>query len=439
MSYYTPDPVPLYGPDFTANPQAFYDRLRQYGPVAPVEISPGITAFLVTSYDAALDLLRDTKTFSKNSSVWQESIPEDSPVLGMLKWRPNALFNDGEEHARYRSVITDSFSLIEPHKLRRMTIEAADQLLRNFAERGEVDLFTEYARPVPLVLFNTLFGMPETDSDRLIDSIAGLMDASDPQEASVKTAQFEQYVMDLVTLKQKQRGDDLASWFMDHPAGLNVEELIHQLVLTIAAGQEPTTNLISNALSRMLSNPDYYSTLSGGALTPRDAINDVLRHEPPMANYSAHFPRHNVRFHGTWIRANQLVLVSYAAANLEVLAKSAPAAGHGVPGGLHATAITRSGPVPNDGGSHLAWSTGPHSCPVKQPALLIAITAIERLTNQLCDIQLTVPRSELEWRVGMFQRALAHLPARFTPITPDQAGVTPWTNSRPTPKQPTPH
>ena len=111
------------------------------------------------------------------------------------------------------------------------------------------------------------------------------------------------------------------------------------------------------------------------------------------------------------------MLVSYAAANT-------------APDGLPSSS---EGNPRTDGGAHLAWSAGPHACPVKQPALLIATTAIERLATQLCDLELTVPREQLEWRPGPFHRALAHLPASFTPLTPDQAGVTPWTNSKPTP------
>ncbi|MGK5496730.1 cytochrome P450 [Streptomyces sp. URMC 125] len=413
MTHYTPEPVPLYGPDFAADPHAVYARLRQYGPVAPVEISPGVSAHLVTGYRAALDLLRDTETWSKDPRRWQGTLSPDCPVLPMLKWRPNVLFNDGAVHGRYRSVITDSLSRVEPHHLRRQVARAADTLIRDFAATGEADLVAQYARPLPLVLFNTLFGMPNHYSSRLVASLAGMLEAVGPEEATRAGADFEQYVMELVTLKQGERGADLASWFMDHPAGLSLEETVHQVVLTMGAGHEPTTNLISNALSRMLSNPDYYSTLSSGALTARDAINDVLRNEPPMANYSAHFPRRDVRFHGTWITANQLVLVSYAAANT-------------APDGLAAETVRA------DGGAHLAWAAGPHACPAKQPALLIATAAIERLTSHLCDLELTVPRSRLSWRPGPFHRALAHLPARFTPVTPDQAGVTPWSSPSPT-------
>ncbi|WP_326697351.1 cytochrome P450 [Streptomyces sp. NBC_01754] len=408
MSAYLPLAVPLYGPDFAADPGSVYARLRAFGPVAPVEVSPGVCGHLVTDRDAALGVLNNTDVWSKDPRGWESGLPEDSPVRPMMGWRPNALFNDGAEHRRYRSVITDSFARIESHDLRRQVGEIADGLIQDFASTGEVDLVGQYARPLPLMLFNAMFGMPPEDGPRLVSALGGMFDST-PETATKANADFGQYMTELIGLKAERRGDDLTSWFMDHPAGLGPEELIHQVVLTMAAGQEPTTNLISNSLSRMLSNPDYYSSLSNGAFTARDAVTDVLRHEPPMANYSAHFPRRNVQIGSTWIPADSLVLISYHAANT---APDSEQAGERT-----------------DGGAHLAWSAGPHACPVKQPALLITITAIERLTSHLGDLELAVPRSQLQWRPGPFHRALASLPARFGPITPQKTGVTPWSSS----------
>ncbi|WP_314174848.1 cytochrome P450 family protein [Streptomyces winkii] len=427
----------LYGPEFAADPEAVYGRLRRYGALAPVEISPGVPAMLVTDYRAALDLLHDPVTWSKDSRIWQETLPEDSPILPMLGWRPNVMFNDGDAHARYRQVITDGFDRIPPHELRDMVVGIADSLIADFGADGEADLMAQFARLLPLKLFNRLFGLPDSYSERLISSLAGMMEG-DPEEASAANAEFEAYIGELITAKKHVRGRDLTSWFMDHPAGLSDEEVTHQLVLTMGAGHEPTTNLIGNALARMLTDDRYYSTLSGGALTPRDAIQDVLLNEPPITNYSAHFPRRDVYFHGTWIRTGQLVMVSYAAAGAGHGRTGAGAAGgnggqgHGSSGASGHTGGpggSGSGPLHtggSGGGAHLAWSAGPHSCPVPRSALLIATTAIERLTAWLSDIELTVAHDRLAHRPGPFHRALAQLPARFTPISPDQAGATPW-------------
>lgn len=416
------DAVRLYGPDFAADPHGIYAVLRRQGPVAQVEIAPGVPAMLVTDYRAALELLHDDATWSKDSRAWMPTVRQDSPVMPMLAWRPNVFFSDGEAHDRYRKVITDSFALLEPYELRGYVQGAADTLISRFGAEGRADLITQYARVLPLMIFNRVFGLPDSYSDRLISALAGMLEGRSPEEAARANEDFTRYVMELIAAKKERRGPDLTSWFMDHPAGLTDEELIHQIVLTMGAGHEPTTNLIGNALARMLSDDRYYSTLSGGALTARDAINDVLWNDPPLGNYSAHFPRRDVFFHGTWIRAGQLTMVSYAAANAQfgTVPLEQPGAG---------------------GGAHLSWAAGPHACPVRNTALLIATTAIERLTAWLSDIELTVPFDQLEWRVGAFHRALAALPARFTPLTPDQAGATPWDSSpspstRPAPTSP---
>lgn len=129
-------PVRLYAPEFAADPHRYYAQLRQYGALAPVEIGAGVTAMLVTDYRAALDLLNDDTTWSKDSRSWQQTVPPDSAVLPMLGWRPNTVFADGDTHRRLRQVITDSFRLVEPHELRARVRHAADSLIRNFGARG---------------------------------------------------------------------------------------------------------------------------------------------------------------------------------------------------------------------------------------------------------------------------------------------------------------
>jgi cytochrome P450 len=399
--------VPLYGEDFAADPHRVYAQLREYGACAPVELAPGVNATLVTSYRAALDVLHDTDTYSKDPRVWQHSIPPDSQILPMMAWRPNALFNDGETHARYRQAISDSLSLIEPHELRDLTHKASDLLIQTFAGRGEADLVAEYARLLPLLIFNGLFGLPDSYGDRLFSAMDRMFEGRSPEEAARGNLEFSQYLADLVAMKRRRPGQDLTSWLMDHPTRMTDAEVIDQLVTALGAGYEPVSNLIANALSRMLSDPRYYRTISSGALTATDAITDVLWNDPPLANYSVHFPRRDVDLHGTWIPARTPVVISYAAAN------TCPA---DLPPGPR-----------SDSGAHLAFAAGPHACPAKQPAVLIATSAIDRLTGWLCDIRLAVPYEHLSWRPGPFHRALAALPARFTPIAPDQKGTSPWT------------
>lgn len=170
-----PQPLALYGPDFAADPHGHYRTLREHGPLAPVRIAPGIEAMLVTDYQAAVDLLRDTHTFSKDPRAWQATVPADSPVLPVLGHRPTALFSDGAEHARYRDAINDTLALIEPHILRAQVAGVAQQLIAEFAATGSGDLIAQYARLLPLHVFVTWFGVDPADGDRIVDGIGGMM------------------------------------------------------------------------------------------------------------------------------------------------------------------------------------------------------------------------------------------------------------------------
>ncbi|GAA4673723.1 cytochrome P450 [Streptomyces chumphonensis] len=389
-------PLALYGPAFAADPHGHYARLRAQGPLARVALSPGVEATLVVDYQTALDLLRDEHRFTRDPRRWQSTLPADSPILPMLGYRPTALFSDGEVHTRYRRAINDTLAFIQPHVLQSQVTEVARQLVARFAATGTADLIHGYARQLPLHVFNTWFGVPPEDSERLVAGMAGMLESR--EQAAAAYADLVAVVTDLVADRRAAPRRDLTSYFLRHRADLDNDETVRQITLTMSAGHEPTTNLIGNALFHLLSSPQAAGSVLGGATTAREAIDDVLWSDPPLSSFSAHYPRHDLEFHGHLLRADEPVLVSYAAANAE----AAPGAGE---------RDVRSGQS-----AHLAWGAGPHRCPARQPALLIAMTAVEQLTGQLCDMELAVPGDELIWRPGPFHRALTHLPVRFTPL-----------------------
>jgi cytochrome P450 len=395
-------PVRLWEDGFAIDPYRYYAALHAQGPVGWAELAPGVPAYVVTDRRAALDLLNDMETFSHDPRPWESTVAEDSPVLGMMRWRPNSLFADGAAHVRYRGSLIDTFERIEPHDLRARVHRAVRLLVNRIGPRGEADLVGEFARPLMALVFNSLFGLPDSHSERLDSALGKMMEGG--AEAAEGEAEFGGYVLELIAAKAERRGDDLPSWLLDHPAGLTPEEVAWQVFLTLGAGHEPTANLVSNALSRILGNPLYYSTLTSGARPVMDAVVEVLHHETPLANYGIHYARRPVTFHGAWIRAAVPVVISYGAL--------AHAAEQEVTSGRH----------PKDA-SHLSWSAGPHACPVKQHTLLIATEAIERLTQWLPDLEPVVPRERLSWRPGPFHRSLTSLPVRFSPRSPDQPGA----------------
>ncbi|MEG3630836.1 cytochrome P450 [Streptomyces poriticola] len=387
--------VPLHGPEFAAAPQEYYAFLRHYGPAAPVELAPGVEATLVTDYAAALQLLQDSASFRKDARRWRAfeegKVGPDNPVAPLLAYRPNCMFADGADHLRLRQAVTDSMARVDTRRLSRSTEQISGYLISQFGGRGSADLLGDYAKQLPLFVFNELFGCPAGIGDRVLFGITGMFDGINAEKS---TEVLFQAVGELVALKRSRPGDDVTSWLMQHQAGLTDDEMVHQLALLLGAGAEPLRNLIGNTLHRLLTHDRY--AREGGLID--EALDDTLWENPPMSNYAPHYPATDMEFAGQQLQAGDLLLVSFAAANT----------------GPTLTASREAG----SNRAHLAWSAGPHACPSKEPARHITVTAIESLFNELPDIELAVPEDSLTWRPGPFNRALATLPARFTAAQP---------------------
>ncbi|MFJ9619043.1 cytochrome P450 [Streptomyces noursei] len=405
----------LHGPEFAAAPHAVYTRLRQYGSTAPVELAPGVEAELVTDYATALQILQNPDTFARDSRRWRAlnegRVPLDSPVLPMMMYRPNALFSDGAEHMRLRQSVTASLAKVDTHRLGRHVGRVAAYLVSQFSSRGRADLVADYAQLLPLLVFNDLFGCPEEIGDRLVFGISGIFDGVEAEKANEVLTEA---LIELVTLKRRSPGDDVTSWLAQHPSGLSDEEMVHQLVTLIAAGTEPTQNIITSALLLLLSDEKYAGGQNTAGLLVDDAINDVLWNSAPIANYGVHYPVRDVEISGTQLSAGDPVVISFAAANTD------PALSTG------RQMLSKR--------AHLAWGAGPHACPAKDPATLVANLAIEKLLNSLPDIELALPTRSLTWRPGPFHRALEALPARFTPVQPERRSPAESAGSRGAPE-----
>ncbi|MGY3681164.1 cytochrome P450 [Streptomyces sp. TE33382] len=388
----------LYGPEFASDPHRVYDAFRANGPASPIELAPGVEATLVVQHEAALRVLQNPAIFPRDSRRWaalrEGRVPLDSPVLPMMAYRPNCLFTDGAEHLRLRKAVTESLGRLNSSRLSRDVERIGDYLIDQFIERGSADLLGEYAKLLPLLLFNQLFGCPGDIGDRLTRSMSAIFDGEDVLRAN---AELTECLMELVALKRRQPGEDITSWLIQHPAGLRDEELKDQLVMLMGAGVEPERNLIANALLLLLAGDASGPGVErrGTGMLVEDALDDVLWNNPPIANYATHYPIQDIDLDGVTLRADTPVLISFAAAN------SDPA--------LTGARQTLSK------GAHLAWGAGPHVCPAKSPAQLIALTAIEKILNTVPDLTLAVQASGVEWRPGPFHRALVSLPVRFSP------------------------
>lgn len=227
---------PMHDAAFAADPQQVYDRLRAHGPAGPVELAPGVEATLVVGHETALRVLQNSTLFARDARRWKAlnegRIPLDHPVLPMMAYRPNCLFTDGAVHLRLRKAVTDSLARLNITRIRRDVEPIADYLIDQFSERGRADLLNDYAKLLPLLLFNKLFGCPADIGDTLTGAMSAIFDGKDALRAN---EELTSCLMELIALKRRRPGDDVTSWLIQHPAGLTDEELKDQLVMLMGS------------------------------------------------------------------------------------------------------------------------------------------------------------------------------------------------------------
>lgn len=388
--------IPLYTPEFAAAPHAAYRQMRRdYGTMVPVDLAPGVPATLVIGYRTALRILNDPGRFPADPSTWIKDIPPGCPIRPMMEPRPNLLRTAGAEHSRYRAVVSSALAGVDLYRLHDTVERLVVPLINSFAAAGECELISQYALPLVFSVLNELVGCPPEIGERVAAGMAAMFDTS--TEATEGGAALFAGLAELVASKQLEPGDDITTRLVQHPSGLTNEELAHQLVPVYAAGLEPTQQLIANTLVLMLTDDRFAAGILGGSVSTRDALDEVLFNDPPMANFCMSYPRHPVLIDDVWLPPDRPVLISLAAANNDP--------------------TVRGGEITANR-AHLAFGVGSHACPASDLARLIAQDAIDQLLDALPEIELGVAADSLQWRTGAFHRALAGLPVIFPPSPP---------------------
>ncbi|WP_174187429.1 cytochrome P450 [Nocardia barduliensis] len=387
--------IPLYAAEFAADPHSAYRRMRaRYGSLAPVELAPGVPATLVIGYHTAVRIVNDPDHFPADPRTWQQSIPADCPVLPMMQWRPNALRNAGAEHARYRQANVAGLEKVDLYRLRDTVAQLAVPLINSFCADGSADVVRQYAFPLAFAVLNALLGCPAEIAQRAATGMAAIFEGVDAERGNKMLIDS---LGELTLLKRAEPGEDIASRMLAHPAGLSDTEMVHQLGTLYGAGIEPQQNLIVNTLLLILTDERFGGSVLGGSLSTRDALDEVLFNDPPMANFCFSFPKQPILIDDVWLPAHQPVVISIAACNTDPAISTDQYAGNR---------------------AHLAFGGGPHVCPASSLAYLIAQDAIDQLLDALPELRLAVPAEELTWRPGAFHRALTALPVVFPESPP---------------------
>ncbi len=398
------DPFTLYE---QVDPYPLYGWLRDEAPVHHLD-EPDL--WVVTRYEHCTEVLRDPTTFSSRlgmrmafGSVWSRS-GSDERSEGTEDLRV-LIATDPPDHVRLRRLLSRPFTPREIGRhedwIRPLCEERFGELLAMNA-RGNADWVKDFTWPFPVLVIGELLGIPASmrnDFKRWSDALLGIF-VGGPQVGDDRLASLAEmlgFFDEIVARRRSDPDDDLIS-MLTHKAGgdeepLTAEELVWFCVLLLVAGNETTTNLLSNALKVFASDPTVLERLFEDPELIPGTVEEVLRYDAPVQS----IPRGTsapIQIHGTTIPADAIVLAYMGAANRDERHFPDP----------DRFDVQRN---PTD---HLGFGSGIHLCLGAPLARLEARIALGLLSQRVASVELTaspVPTG------GLLLRGSTSMPVRL--------------------------
>jgi len=387
-----PDIDLLGGAFYAGDPYPAFAWMRHHAPAYYDERSD---IWGVTRYEDVRAIGQDPQTFSSAGG----SRP-NTPLPYMIDM-------DAPEHRRRRRLVSASFT---PEAVRargpRVT-QVCDDIIDAVCERGQCDLVSDIAAPLPLVMIADMLGFAPADWSKLLewsDTMLMSQGATDPaafEKATAAFVEWDTYVREHIAQRRALgTTDDLLGSLVNGQIDgerLDDASLVYEALLILIGGDETTRHVINGGMEALLRCPDQLAALRDDRSLLPGAIEEMLRWVTPIKNMNRTTTR-EVELHGQTIAKGQNVLLLYPSANRDETVFADP----------DAFDIRRS---PND---HLAFGFGAHLCLGHRLARAELDAMVGRLLDRLPDLHLTTddvpPR-----RVSNFIVGFETLPVTFTP------------------------
>lgn len=303
-----------YSHELHDDPYPVYEQLRDS---APVYFCESRDCYVLSRFDDVWDAVHDPVTYSSADGVFPgltEASPSDIvPVLIMM---------DPPRHTELRSLVNRAFTRRVIAEREGAIRAVAAELVAAMAERGGGDLVEDLAKPLPAIVIADLLGVPRQDRGAFRDWSDKLVQ-SNPDDAGISGAAMEAgaallgYFDTLIAERRHRPQDDLLSVLIAAESGhhrLSREELLGLCVLLLVAGNETTTNLVSNSALLFDRYRDEWEKVTADRGTLGRAVEECLRFDSPVQAL-ARTLTDDVEAHGVRMEKGAKVLLVYGSAN----------------------------------------------------------------------------------------------------------------------------
>ena len=381
-------------------PPEQYADLMTERPVSKVTLATGLQIWAVTGYDNIRQLLTDPRVSAsrkhKNFPFYFDAPPEFRTETSFIGY-------DEPEHTQTRRKAAPMLTNRRVQMLRPMIEKLVDERLEAMRAEGPgVDMHFALSLPVPMTVICVLLGIPHKDHDffqkngtTLLGGIASM------EERQAALVDVNDYLYDLVKVKESEPGDDLISTviaqYREDGQEYEPRDLVNLCRLLMNGGHETTASMISLGTACLLENPDQLEQLKSDPELAVPAVEELVRY---LTIGDAAVPRvalEDIEIAGVTIPAGDGILCLGLTGNRDPSAYENPD-----------DLILERGKR-----GHLGFGHGVHHCIGADLARLELRVALSALLNRFPGLEPAVVPAELSWRTGFAVRALTELPVTW--------------------------
>ena len=370
-----------YDVELIADPYPMFARLRDQ---APLYYNAEYDFFALSRFADVNKAVIDHGTYSSARGVILELIKANLEIpSGML------IFEDPPIHDVHRKLLSRMFTPRKIGALEPMIRDFCAQLLDPLVGSGRFDFVKDLGAIMPMKVISMLLGIPENDEEYIRDRANAQLrtEAGKPMKAVERGLsvgeQFEAYI----DWRAKNPSDDIMTdllnvEFVDETGTtrrLTRNEILVYLNVVAGAGNETTTRLIGWAGKVLAEHPDQRRELvENPALIPQ-AIEELLRYEPPAPHMSRYVTRNVTLYDQTVPEGSVMMMLLGAACRDE--RQFGPDAG--------------KFDIHREVRPHLTFSVGTHFCLGSALARLEGRVALEEILKRFPEWDLDLANAKL--------------------------------------------
>jgi cytochrome P450 len=300
-------------PEWSADPYAIQDDLRQRCPVAHTERFGG--AWLPTRYEDVAAIAYDTERFSSRSIILSNFRPprELAPIGGSPP-----ISSDPPFHHDARKLLLPAFTKKAVERQEAATRAFCHSLVDSFAGRSVVDAAADYAQHIPVRVIANMLGFPPEDGPRFRVFVEDVLEGINlpPEDRIARVSRLFDYLLEQVHDHLDNPRDDLTTYLIDaelYGRKLEPAHVSGTMALLLIAGIDTTWSAIGASLWHLAKTPRDRERLVADPGLLASAMEEFLRAYAPVT--MARLVKQDMHWHGVDMKAEDWILLSFPAAN----------------------------------------------------------------------------------------------------------------------------